>query len=96
MMDFLGQHGIRIVDAHGNPLPSDDWATLRALRQEQSVLYHEELIQRPSGDRVPVLANALPLVSAHWRAWVHASIQTLVTEVEQASPPARARGMITN
>ena len=30
------------------------------------MLYHEELIQRRTGDRVPVLVNALPLVSAHW------------------------------
>ncbi len=68
MQEFLGQNGIRIVDAQGRALGSDVWATLRALRQGQTVLYHEELIQRPAGDRVPVLVNALPLVSANWHS----------------------------
>jgi len=67
MHTFLEQHNIRIVDAQGRASPPDTWATMRALRQEQTVFYHEEFIQRPAGDRVPVLVNALPLVSAHWQ-----------------------------
>jgi hypothetical protein len=40
---------------------SDEYATLRALRNGESVHHHQEIIRHPNGTTLPVLVNAVPL-----------------------------------
>ncbi len=67
LREFLELHGIQILDGHGHAFPPEAWATMRALREE-TVLQHQEMISRTSGDSLPVLVNAVPLISPHWRS----------------------------
>ncbi len=53
MQDFLDQHHIRLTDAQGHSLPPEEWVTLRALREGQSILHFQEIIHRPHGDALP-------------------------------------------
>jgi signal transduction histidine kinase len=64
MQTFLARHSIRLMDARGQACPPETWATLRALRQRETVLYHEQVIARPGRERLSVLVNAIPLTSA--------------------------------
>jgi len=66
MREFLEMHGIEILDAQGRALLPNVWATMRAL-QAETVLQHQEVISRPTSDSLPVMVNAVPLVSSHWR-----------------------------
>jgi PAS domain S-box-containing protein len=66
MQTFLARHGIRLVDARGQACAPETWATMRALRQREPVLYHEQVIARPGREHRPVLVNAMPLTSADW------------------------------
>jgi PAS domain S-box-containing protein len=61
MQVFLVANGITLFDAQGHPLPPEQYATLRAVRQGETVLQQQETIRRPGGSRLPVLVSALPL-----------------------------------
>lgn len=66
MAAFLQEHAIRIEDAQGQEFAPEAWATTRALLEGETILQHQEVIRQSSGRRVPVLVNAVPLVSSHW------------------------------
>lgn len=66
MAAFLQEHAIRIENAQGQEFAPETWATTRALLEGETVLQHQEVIRQPSGRRVPILVNAVPLVSSHW------------------------------
>lgn len=68
MRAFLEQHAIRIVDASGRSVPPEAWATMRALLESEIVLQHQEIIRQPGNTNVPILVNAVPLTSPHWRS----------------------------
>lgn len=89
MRAFLGAHGIRIVDGQGRPFPPDAWATMRALLRGETVLQHQEVIRRPAGDSLPILVNAVPLASPHWRNLCARRRQTARAGGEP--PPGRER-----
>lgn len=57
---FLAQHQIQLTDAQGHSLPPEEWVTLRALREGQSILHFQEIIHRPHDDALPLLVNATP------------------------------------
>jgi len=61
MLEFLSAHGIRIFDVQGRPLPPDQFATLRAVREGTTVLQQQETIRHPDGSGLPVLVNAVAL-----------------------------------
>ena len=61
MLEFLAANGIALFDAQGLPLSPEQYATLRAVRQGESVLQQQEMIRRPDGSSLPVLVNAVPL-----------------------------------
>lgn len=67
MREFLQQHDIQILDGQGRVFSPETWATMRAL-QAETVLQHQEVISRSTGDSLPVLVNAVPLSSSHWRS----------------------------
>ena len=68
MREFLEEHNIRIVEARGRVLPPETWATMRALLGGETVLQQQEVIRQPSGTMQPLLVNAVPLNSPHWRS----------------------------
>ncbi len=68
MHAFLEEHDIHIVDAQGHAVPSEAWATMRALLAGETVLQYQEMIRQPSGTTMPILVNAVPLTSPHWRS----------------------------
>jgi PAS domain S-box-containing protein len=68
MREFLEAHGLLLTDAQGRPLAPDSWATLRALWHGETTLQLQETIQRPEGDGLPVLVNAVPLAFSYWRS----------------------------
>lgn len=68
MRAFLEEHHVRIVDAQGRPVPLEAWATMRALLSGETVLQYQEIIRQPSGTGLPILVNAVPLSSPHWRS----------------------------
>jgi signal transduction histidine kinase len=61
MQDFLAEHRIWLSGPTGQPLPPEQWATLRALRDGETVRQHQETIHRPDGSTLPVLVNAVSL-----------------------------------
>ena len=61
MLEFLAANGIALFDAQGSPLPLEQYATLRAVGQGETVLQQQEAIRRPGGSSLPVLVSALPL-----------------------------------
>lgn len=67
MLVFLHENDIQIEDTQGRAFPSETWATMRAL-EGATVLQHQEIIRQPSGARVPILVNAVPLISPHWQS----------------------------
>jgi PAS domain S-box-containing protein len=67
MQAFLEEHGIRIIDTTGKPLAPEAWATMQAL-DGMTVLQQQEMIRQPSGKRLPIMVNAVPLSSPHWQS----------------------------
>ncbi|HZS79749.1 MAG TPA: ATP-binding protein [Ktedonobacteraceae bacterium] len=69
MQEFLENNGIRVFHSDGRPLATDEFATLRAVRNGCAVHHHQETIRHPDGTTLPVLMNAVPLnpriLSAH-------------------------------
>jgi PAS domain S-box-containing protein len=63
MLEFLTSNGIALFDAQGLPLSPQQFATLRAVRQGETVLQQQEMIRRPDGSSLPVLVNAVALSS---------------------------------
>ncbi len=82
MRAFLEEHAIRIVNAQEQPIAPEAWATMRALDGE-TVLQHQEMIRRPSRSTIPILVNAVPLSSPHWRSLG-------VPEPSGKSPPSQS------
>ncbi|HTK07880.1 MAG TPA: PAS domain S-box protein [Ktedonobacteraceae bacterium] len=68
MRTFLEERHIRLVEASGHALRENGWATMRALLDGETVLQHQEVVRQPSGASLPVLVNAVPLISAHWQS----------------------------
>lgn len=69
MLEFLTTSGISLFDEQGHPLAPDQYATLRAVQWGETVLQKQELIRRPYGSSLPILVNAVPLLSRrHWSA----------------------------
>jgi signal transduction histidine kinase len=65
MSEFLSEHGIRLFGMDGHALAPEQWATLRALRNGEKAVQHQEIIRHPDGTTLPVLANAVPLDASH-------------------------------
>jgi PAS domain S-box-containing protein len=61
MEDFLKQHNIHVLDANQQEMALSSFATLRAARKGETVLYHQETIRQPDGTSLPVLVNAIPV-----------------------------------
>jgi PAS domain S-box-containing protein len=59
--EFLTRNRIRIFGMDGRPLALEHLATIRAVRQGETVLQHQEIIRHPDGSRLPVLVNAVAL-----------------------------------
>jgi signal transduction histidine kinase len=67
MLEFIATNGIEVFDAQGRPLVNTNFATLRAVREGETVLQHEESIHRPNGSSLSVLVSAVPLDSSQWK-----------------------------
>ncbi len=61
MLDFLATHHIRLFGTDGQPLPPAAFATLRAVREGETVRHHQETIRHADGTTLPVLVNAVAL-----------------------------------
>ncbi len=85
MLDFLATNGIEIFDAQGQVLTSKHFATLRAVREGETVLHHQETIRRPNGSSLPVLVNAVPLDASKWRSLVKEEAEQTQQQTPQES-----------
>jgi signal transduction histidine kinase len=65
MCEFLAANGIRVFDVDGHPLAPEEFATMRALQQDETVLVHQEMIRHPDGTGLPVLVNAVAVGMQH-------------------------------
>ncbi|HZU00567.1 MAG TPA: ATP-binding protein, partial [Ktedonobacteraceae bacterium] len=63
MLTFLATHQIELTNNQGGSLPPEQFATLRALRQGETVLYQQEMIHYADGSSLSVLVNAISLSS---------------------------------
>jgi signal transduction histidine kinase/GAF domain-containing protein len=61
MQDFLAQHHIRIARIDGHPLSFDQLATIRAVRERETVHAYQEVIRHPDGTTLPVVVHAVAL-----------------------------------
>lgn len=59
--DFLEHNGITVFTPQGRLLTLEEFATMRAVCEEETVLQHQETIRRPDGSQMAVLVNAIPL-----------------------------------
>jgi PAS domain S-box-containing protein len=84
MLDFLAANGIVIFDAQGRPLPTDKFATLRAVQKGEMTLQHQETIRRPDGSSLPVLVNALALTSPGFLTHLQEDIEPGVADAQLA------------
>ncbi|MGO8946136.1 MAG: ATP-binding protein [Ktedonobacterales bacterium] len=58
---FLDEHGIQFTGTNGQPLPTEELASLRALRRGTAVRHSLEVIHRLDGTALPLLINAVSL-----------------------------------
>ncbi|MDQ2717131.1 MAG: ATP-binding protein, partial [Chloroflexota bacterium] len=61
--DFLSENGIRVAHSNGQPLRNAELATLRAVRNGESIYHQQEVIRHRDGITLPVLVNAVALNS---------------------------------
>lgn len=61
MRDFLTQHRIRIAHVDGRPLSFDDLATMRAVRDRETIQAYQEVIRHADGTTLPVVVHAVAL-----------------------------------
>lgn len=61
MVEFLQEQAIHILSVDGRPLPTEQFATLRAVQGGETVYQHQEVIRRADGSSLPVLVNAIAL-----------------------------------
>ncbi|HEX7737337.1 MAG TPA: ATP-binding protein [Ktedonobacteraceae bacterium] len=61
MREFLGEQHIRIAQIDGRPLPFEHLATIRSVRQHETIHHHQEVIRHADGTTLPVAVNAVPL-----------------------------------
>lgn len=61
MGEFLKENHIRVFAMDGRPLAPEQLATLRAVRDGETVHQHQEIIRHPDGTALPVLVNAVAL-----------------------------------
>jgi PAS domain S-box-containing protein len=61
MREFLAATGIQLLNEQGVPLRPEQYATLRAVQQGETVLSQQETIRRPGESSLPVVVSALPL-----------------------------------
>jgi PAS domain S-box-containing protein len=61
MSEFIAQTGSSVYDLQGRVLSSPHLATLRALRTNQSVCGHQEVIRHADGSTLSILVNAIAL-----------------------------------
>jgi PAS domain S-box-containing protein len=64
MHAFLVANGLRICSEDGRMLAVEQLATLRAVRQGESVRYQQEVLRRPDGTTLPVVVQAVALDAA--------------------------------
>lgn len=88
MAVFLQEQNICIEDVQGQAFPPESWATRRALLEGATILQHQEIIRQPTGARVPILVNAVPLNSPHWRSLGLQEQTGAAQTVQQAEPLA--------
>jgi signal transduction histidine kinase len=90
MQEFMEQHHIRLTDAQGRSLPPEEWVTLRALREGESILHFQEVIHRPRGDALPVLVNVAPLTFSYWQHLEMMEMNGSTADARAGMAPARA------
>jgi len=61
MQDFLAQQHIRIAHVDGRPLDFEYLATIRAVRNRETIHAHQEVIRHPDGTALPVVVHAVAL-----------------------------------
>lgn len=61
MQEFLMDHGIRIFGIDGRPLAPEQFATLRAVQQGETVRQYQQILRHPDGTALPVMVNAVAL-----------------------------------
>lgn len=61
MQEFLDEHHIRVSQADGRPQPFEHLATIRAVRQQETTHYHQEVIRHADGITLPVVVHAVAL-----------------------------------
>jgi signal transduction histidine kinase len=77
MQNFLTEQHIRIAQVDGRPIAFENLATIRAVRQRESVYHHQEVIRHADGTTLPALVNAVALDLQGW---------DLASEGEQFAP----------
>jgi signal transduction histidine kinase len=63
MLEFLSSNGITLFDPQGHQLFESALATLRAVREGETLLQQQETIRRPDGSSLPILVSAVPLTA---------------------------------
>nr|MBA2679985.1 PAS domain S-box protein [Ktedonobacteraceae bacterium] len=87
MREFLNTHGISVFTAQGRPLPLESFATLRAVRDRETVLHHQETIRHSDGTRMPVLVNAVALeMPVRWASLQGKAFVPPTQDADVASP----------
>lgn len=61
MQEFLATAGLTLLNEQGLPLQEEQFATLRAVRQGETVFSQQETIHRSDGTALSVLVSAVPL-----------------------------------
>jgi two-component system phosphate regulon sensor histidine kinase PhoR len=61
MEAFLREHHIRIAQTDGRPMHFERLATIRAVRQQETVHHHQEVVRHADGSTLPVLVHAVVL-----------------------------------
>lgn len=61
MQEFLTEQHIRVSQTDGRPQPFERLATIRAVRGQETIYHHQEVIRHPDGTTLPVVVNAVAL-----------------------------------
>jgi len=90
MSAFFKENGIRISGIDGHPMAFTQQATLRALRDNETVCSQQEVIRHADGTTLPVLVNAMPISSADLNLSLWDTTQKGLTEQKQGKPEPAA------
>ena len=88
MSAFLQENGIRISRIDGHPMEHMQLATMRAVRNNETVYSQQEIIRHADGTTIPVLVNAVPISASDLNLSLWDTTRPDLSKTDETEPAA--------